>query len=111
MEDDVTWVASNLSGSAGTLGAEAIELINWLLRFGCASEELRVVSASLSDWMANSSSTLRWALVKLVMRAVGVQANTAWGNLELCVVLEGGIEGVTHAMVKRRLESVKRIRR
>ena len=34
MEDDVTWVASELSGAAGALGAEAIELRNWLLRFG-----------------------------------------------------------------------------
>ena len=53
-EDDVTWVASKLSGAAGALGAEAIELRNWLLRFGCASEELRSVVASLAYWMANS---------------------------------------------------------
>ena len=33
-EDDVTWVASKLSGAAGALGAEAMELRNWLLRFG-----------------------------------------------------------------------------
>ena len=37
MEDDVTWVALKLSGAAGALGAEAMELCNWLLRFGCAS--------------------------------------------------------------------------
>ena len=48
-EDDVTWVASKLSGAAGALGAEAIELRNWLLRFGCASEELRVVDSRLED--------------------------------------------------------------
>ena len=54
MEDDVTWVASKLFGTAGLLGAEAMELRNWLLRFGCASEEFRVVVASLADWMANS---------------------------------------------------------
>ena len=48
-EDDVTWVASKLSGAAGALGAEAIEIRNWLLRFGCASEELRVVVAKLAD--------------------------------------------------------------
>ena len=46
-EDDVTWVASKLSGSAGALGAEAMELRNWFLCFGCASEEFRVVVASL----------------------------------------------------------------
>ena len=37
-EDDVTWVASKLSGAAGALGAEAMELRNWLLSFRCASE-------------------------------------------------------------------------
>ena len=37
-EDDFTWVASKLSGAAGVLGAEAMELRNWLLRFGCTSE-------------------------------------------------------------------------
>ena len=54
-EDEVTWVTLQLSGAAGALGAEAIELLNWLLRFRCASEEFRVVVASLADWMANSS--------------------------------------------------------
>ena len=32
-EDDVTWVASKLSSAAGALGAEAMELCNWLLCF------------------------------------------------------------------------------
>ena len=32
-----------------------MELHNWLLCFGCVSEEFRVVVASLADWMANSS--------------------------------------------------------
>ena len=48
-EDDMTWVVSKISGAAGALGAEAIELRNWLLCFGCASEELRVVVARLAD--------------------------------------------------------------
>ena len=111
-EDDITWVASKLSGAAGELGAEAIELRNWLLCFGCASEELRVVVASLENWMDNSSlswatyralmachlvaldkrlgvrpigigETLRRALAKIVMRAAGNQAKTACGNLQL----------------------------
>ena len=54
-EDDVTWVTSNISVAAGALGAEAIEMRNWLLCFGCASEELRGVVTGLDDWMANSS--------------------------------------------------------
>ena len=49
-EDDVTWVASKLSGAAEDLGAEAIELRNWLLRFRFVSEELRVIVADLVDW-------------------------------------------------------------
>ena len=52
-EDYVTWVTSKLSGAAGALGAEAMELHNWLLCFGCASEDFRVVVSSLADWMAN----------------------------------------------------------
>ena len=46
-EDDVRWVASKLFDAADALGAEAIELRNWLLCFGCVSEELRVI---LQDW-------------------------------------------------------------
>ena len=129
------WVASKLSGAAGELGAEAMELRNWLLCFGCASEELRVIVASLADWMANSpppwaayralmacrlvaldkrpglrpvgiGETLRQALAKLVMRAAGEQAKTACGNLQLCAGLEAGIEGATHAVSQRRGERV-----
>ena len=54
-EDDVTWVTSKLSGAAGALGAEAMQLRNCLLCFGCTSEQLRVVAARLADWMAKSS--------------------------------------------------------
>ena len=109
-KDDVMWVASKLSGAAGALGAEATELHNWLLCFGCASEEFRVVVARLADWMANYSppwaayralmacslmaldkrpevlpmdkgETLRRALAKLVMRATGDQAKTTCVNI------------------------------
>ena len=52
------WVASKLSGAAGALGEDVIELCNWLLRFGFASEKLRVVVARLAGWMANSSPPL-----------------------------------------------------
>ena len=135
MEDDVTWVASKLSGAAGALGAEAIELRNWLVRFGFASEELRVVFASLAEWMANFSppwaayralmafrlvaldkrpgvrpmgigETLHRTFAKLVMRVVGEQAKTVCGNLQMCAGLESGIEGATHAVGQRRVERV-----
>ena len=58
-EYNVTWVASKLLGAAGALRAEAIELINWLLHFGCTSKNFKVISADLADWMTNSSSP--WA--------------------------------------------------
>ena len=64
-EDGVTWVASKISGTAGALGAEAIELRNWLLCFGCSSEELRVIVARLSNWMANSSPP--WSTYRALM--------------------------------------------
>ena len=48
-EDDVTWVASKLSGAAGALRADEIELRNWFLRFGCSSDQLRVIVARLAD--------------------------------------------------------------
>ena len=35
-KDDVTWVASNIFGAVGALGAEVVELRNLLLSFGCA---------------------------------------------------------------------------
>ena len=55
LENDVTWVASKLSGAAGALGSEAIELTNFLFRFGCMLEGFVVVFYDLSDWMYNSS--------------------------------------------------------
>ena len=54
-EDDIMWVASNISGAANALVAEATELQNWLLCFGCVPEELSVAVSRLDDWMANSS--------------------------------------------------------
>ena len=132
-ENDVTWVASKLSGAAGALGVEAIELRNWLLRFGCVSEELRVAVDSLADGMANPpppswatyralmacclvaldkrpgvcpvgiGEKLRRALAKLVMRSARDKAKTTCGNLQLCTGLKAGIEGATHAVGQRRL--------
>ena len=46
-------------------GAEAIELRNWILRFSCASEDLRVVVSIIADWMANSS--LPWSAYRKIM--------------------------------------------
>ena len=55
MEDNITWVVSKLYGAAGSIWGEATELKHWLLQFGCASEELRIIVTELVDWIAKSS--------------------------------------------------------
>ena len=118
-EDYVMWVSSKLSGAAGVLGAEAIELRNWLLHFGCASEEVRFIVARLADWMANSyppwsayfslmacrlvaldknpwvipigiREDLCRALAKLVLREASDQTKTDFGQLHIC----SGVEAI-----------------
>ena len=42
-EDTVTAVAGRLSGGAGPGGADSVSLQHWLLRFGAASAELRLI--------------------------------------------------------------------
>eukprot|EP00957_Ditylum_brightwellii_P048536 3683092-Ditylum_brightwellii.AAC.1 len=39
--EDVERIASHLSGAGGAGGTDAVNLRNWLLRFGASSEELR----------------------------------------------------------------------
>ena len=99
-EDNVTWVASKLSGAAGELGADEIELRNWLLCFGCASEELRVVVARLAKWVANSSPP--WAAYRALIEChlvaldkspwvcpVGIGDTLLW-NLAIVVMRAAG---------------------
>ena len=115
-ENDIPWVASKLSGAAGALGAEAIELRNWILCFACSSEELRVTVSRLADWMTNFyppwaayralmvcrlvalykrpgvlpvgiGEMLHRALAKLLMRAEWDQAKTSCRNHQQCADL------------------------
>ena len=48
--------------------------------------------------------TLRYAITKFLIRAAGDQAKTACGSLQLCAIIESGIEGVTHTVAQRRRE-------
>ena len=57
-EDDVMWVASKLSSAAGTLGAEAMELRNWLLR---SDVRLRSLESSLPAWQTGWLTPPPWA--------------------------------------------------
>ena len=56
-EDDMKWVASKISGDARALGDEEIYLCNWIIHFGCTSEELRVGISDTADWNRNSYPT------------------------------------------------------
>ena len=44
------------------------------------------------------------------MRESGDQAKTAYDNLQLCEVLEAGIEGSTHSVGQMRMERAKQRR-
>ena len=52
-------VAGRLSGGAGPGGTDLISLQNWLLRFGAAGGELRLIVAEVSKWLSNGRSP--WA--------------------------------------------------
>jgi hypothetical protein len=125
--DVVEQVASRLSGGAGPGGSDAVDLRNWLLRFGAESEALRDALADICTMMANSSPS--WAayralmacrlvaldkcpgvrpvgigeiyrrlFAKCILEVAGGQATMAAGNLNLCAGLPAGIEGAVHAV-------------
>jgi hypothetical protein len=125
--DVVKDVASRLSGGAGPGGTDAIDLKNWLLRFGAESKSLRDSLAGLAKWLANEhppwatycalmacqlvaldkspglrsvdiGEVYRRLMAKCLLKAVGHQATDAAGNLNLCAGLPIGIEGAIHAV-------------
>ena len=49
----VAAVAGQLSGGAGTGGTDSVSLQYWLLRFGEASGELRLIVADFTEWLRN----------------------------------------------------------
>ena len=55
---------------------------------------LRVCPVGIRD-------TLWWSLTKPVMRAVGNQAKTSCGNIQLCTSIKVGIERAKHAIGQR----------
>jgi hypothetical protein len=125
----VEQVASRLSGGAGPGGTDAVDLRNWLLRFGAESESLRDALAVIAEWLANEhppwaayralmacrlvaldkcpgvrpvgiGEVYRRLIAKCVLEVAGGQATTAAGNLNLCAGLPAGIEGAVHALRK-----------
>jgi hypothetical protein len=126
-QDDVEAVSSRLAGAAGPGGTDAVDLANWLLRFGRESESLREEMAAWANWLANTSPP--WAAYRAVManrlvaldkqpgtrpvgigevyrrlwakcllKAIGSQATASCGNFNLCAGLQAGIEGAVHAV-------------
>ena len=120
-------VASKLSGAAGPDGVDSVDLRHWLLRFGKESEALRLEMAQWTEWIANAhppwaayrammagrlvaldkqpgvrpvgiGSIFRRLMAKCVIKAIGRQATTVCGSLNLCAGLPAGIEGAVHAV-------------
>ena len=52
-DDMLTEVAGQLYGGAGQGGTDSVSLQHWLLRFGAASMELRLIVADFSEWLSN----------------------------------------------------------
>ena len=52
-EDMVTAVAERLSGGAGTGGKNSVSLQKWLLRFGAARAEMRLIVGEFVEWLGN----------------------------------------------------------
>jgi len=126
--ETVELVAAKLSGAAGLGGTDAVDLRNWLLRFGAESAALREELANWCNWLANTSppwaayralmacrlvaldkqpgvrpvgigEIYRRLMAKCVLAVTGKQATAACGNLNLCAGTPAGIEGAVHAMV------------
>ena len=120
-------VASRLSGAAGPCGVDAVDLRNWLLRFGPESAQLRKEMALQTEWLSNThppwaayrammacrlvaldkqpgvrplgiGEIFRRLLAKCVLSVIGTQATVACGNFNLCAGLSAGIEGAVHAL-------------
>ena len=52
-DDKATAVAGRLSGGAGPGGMDSVSLQHWLLRFGAASADLRLIFGDFVEWLVN----------------------------------------------------------
>ena len=53
IKNTVTSVAGRLSGGAGPDGTDSVSLQHWLLSFGAAIRELRLIVADFTEWLSN----------------------------------------------------------
>ena len=120
-------VAGRLLGGAGPGRTYSVSLRHWLLQFGAASGELRLIVGDFVDWLGNGQppwaayrdlmsgrmisrdkqpgirpvrvgETWRIIMAKCLLRVMGPEAKAACGTTQLAVGVEEGIEGAIHAM-------------
>ena len=123
----VAVVAGRLLGGVGPGGTDSVSLQHWLLRFGAASRELRLIVADFGEWLYNGwppwsayhammsgrlialekcpgirlvgiGETWRRLLAKCLLRVTGQEAKAACGTEQLAGGVETGIEGAIQAM-------------
>ena len=123
----VAEVAGRLSGGAGTGRTDSILLQHWLLRFGSASGELRLIVGDFTEWMGNRQppwaaymalmsgrlivldkqpgirpfgvrETWQRLVAKCLLWVTGPEEKAACGKIQLAGVVEAGIEVAIHAM-------------
>ena len=104
-----------------------MSLQHWLMRFGAASAELRLIVGDFVEWLGNGrppwaayralmsgrlialdkqtvirpvrvGETWRRMMVKCLLRVAGTEAKAACGMTQLAGGLEAGIKGAIHAM-------------
>ena len=126
-KDTVMAVAGRLLGGAGPGGKDSVSLQNWLLRFGAASAELRLIFGDFVEWLGNGrppwapyralmsghmvaldkhpvirpvgvGEIWRIMMAKCMLRVAGPEAKAACGTTQLAGGVKVGIEGAIHAM-------------
>ena len=65
-DNTVMEVARKLSRGAGTRGTDSVSLQHWLLHFGAAIGELRMIVADFAEWLSNGRPP--WAAYQAMMR-------------------------------------------
>ena len=125
-DDVVLAVSGRLSRGVGPGGTDSVSLHHWLLRFGAASGELRLIVAEFGEWLINGrppwaayrammsgqlialdkspgirpvgiGETWRRLLAKCLLRVSGQEAKAACGTEQLVGGVEAGIEEAIHA--------------
>ena len=119
-DDTVTFVAGWLSGGAGPGGTDSVSLQHWLLRFGAASAELRLIVRYFVKWLGTGrpplaayralmsgrlitldkqpgirpvrvGETWRRLMAKCLLKFAGPEVKSACGTTQLVGGLEAGI--------------------